>query len=97
MSRIAEFYKQAGPADLPKGVVKALELGGLGTLAAPSIYHLSQGKHDPNKKPSKMDQFFSSENKPYHAMEVAGLGALATPYIAPTVIDKIKRMRGRIR
>lgn len=96
MSRIAEFYKQAAPA-LPSHIVKALEIGGLGTLAAPSIYHLSQGKHDPNKKPSKMDEFFSPDNKPFHAMEVAALGALATPHIAPTIIDKVKRMRGRIR
>lgn len=95
MNKIVKFYKQAAAPDLPKHIVKALEIGGLGTLAAPSIYHLAKGKHDPNKPPSKLDSLFDPEKKPFHAIEVAGLGALAVPHIAPSVIQKLKALRAR--
>jgi serine kinase of HPr protein (carbohydrate metabolism regulator) len=60
-TKIAAFKKMA--AGFVRG---AVEVGGLGTLAIPSIQHL-RGK--------PMDESTS------HKMEVAGLGTLAAPYI----------------
>lgn len=71
---LATTYKQAGAMDALNrlGLHGALELGGLGLIAAPGVHSLlTGGKHDDNPTVHKIHQ----------ASDLAGLGLLASPYI----------------
>lgn len=68
-------------ASLAENLYHGLELGGLGILAAPSVYHMSSGKE------------WSDDSK--HKAELVGLGALALPSMGHIAM-KVKPLKSMV-